>query len=144
MPSPSTGSPSRSSTPRDTAPVTIPSVTDLPVTAGTVADLAACGRARWKIENETFNVLKTHGYHLEHNFGHGKLTLANLLVTFNLLAFAFHTVATLSVLAWRNAIAARGTKRDFFQHLRTVTAYIIFADWPVLLLAITDPKARSP
>src|SRR3954470_10237430 len=70
--------------------------------------------------------------------------LPNLLVTFNLLAFAFHTVATLSVLAWRNAIAARGTKRDFFQHLRTVTAYIIFADWQVLLLAITDPKARSP
>ena len=32
-------------------------VTDLPVTAGTVAELAACGRARWKIENETFNVL---------------------------------------------------------------------------------------
>src|SRR5690242_12276120 len=116
-------------------------VTDLPVTAGTVADLAACGRARWKIENETFNVLKTHGYHLEHNFGHGKLTLANLLVTFNLLAFAFHTVATLSVLAWRNAIAARGTKRDFFQHLRTVTASIIFADWQVLLLAITDPQS---
>src|SRR5690242_21205756 len=43
----------------------------------------------------------------------------------------------LSVLAWRNAIAARGTKRDFFQHLRTVTASIIFADWQVLLLAIT-------
>ena len=27
--------------------------------ADTVAELAACGRARWKIENETFNVLKT-------------------------------------------------------------------------------------
>jgi hypothetical protein len=119
-------------------------VTDLPVTAGTVADLAACGRARWKIENETFNVLKTNGYNLEHNFGHGKLTLASLLVTFNLLAFAFHTVATLSVLAWRNAVAARGTKHDFFQHLRTVTAYIIFPDWQILLLAITDPKARPP
>ena len=47
-------------------------VTDLPVDAGSVAELAACGRARWKIENESFNVLKTKGYHLEHNFGHGK------------------------------------------------------------------------
>ena len=37
-------------------------VTDLPVTADTVAKLAACARARWKIENETFNVLKTNGY----------------------------------------------------------------------------------
>src|SRR5207248_1356801 len=32
-------------------------------------DIIACGRARWKIENESFNVLKNHGYELEHNFG---------------------------------------------------------------------------
>ena len=56
-------------------------VTDLPVTADTVAELAACGRARWKIENETFNVLKTKGYNIEHNFGHGKRHLASILVT---------------------------------------------------------------
>ena len=68
-------------------------VTDLPVTADTVAELAACGRARWKIENETFNVLKTNGYNLEHNFGHGKQTLASVFLTLNLLAFAFHTAA---------------------------------------------------
>ncbi len=29
-------------------------------------------RCRWKIENETFNMLKTGGYELEHSFGHGK------------------------------------------------------------------------
>ena len=46
-------------------------ITDLPVTRETVTELAACGRARWKIENESFNVLKTSGYHLEHTFGHG-------------------------------------------------------------------------
>jgi hypothetical protein len=51
-------------------------VTDLPVGADTVVELAACGRARWKIENETFNVLKTRGYNLEHSFGHGKDNLA--------------------------------------------------------------------
>ncbi len=33
-------------------------VTDLPVGSDHVVELAACGRARWKIENETFNVLK--------------------------------------------------------------------------------------
>ena len=31
-------------------------ITDLPVGRDNVAELAACGRARWKIENETFNV----------------------------------------------------------------------------------------
>ena len=119
-------------------------ITDLPVTADSVAELAACGRARWKIENETFNVLKTKGYNLEHNFGHGKQTLSNLLVSLNLLAFAFHTVANLCVLAWRTAVAARGAKYRFFEHLRTITAYIVFPNWHSLLTAIADPKAQPP
>jgi hypothetical protein len=145
-PSPSTGSPSRSATPRAKGRRTYANsfVTDLPVTADTVAEIAACGRARWKIENETFNVLKSNGYNLEHNFGHGKETLASVLVTLNLLAFAFHTVSQLCVLAWRTALAARGARYRFFEHLRTVTAYIVFDDWPHLLHAIADPKARPP
>lgn len=119
-------------------------VTDLPVTADTVAELAACGRARWKIENETFNVLKTNGYNLEHNFGHGKKTLASVLVVLNLLAFAFHTVSQLCVLAWRNAMAAWGARYHFFEHLRSFTALFIFDDWTHLLQSIEDPKAHPP
>ena len=119
-------------------------VTDLDVNAGNVAEIAACGRARWKIENETFNVLKTNGYNLEHNFGHGKETLASLLVVFNLLAFAFHTAATLAVLAWRQAVMARGATYRFFEHLRTITAYVIFQDWDHLLRSITAAAIRPP
>ncbi len=51
-------------------------IANLHVNRDNVAELAACGRTRWKIENGTFNVLKRQGYHLEHNFGHGKDTLA--------------------------------------------------------------------
>ncbi len=119
-------------------------VTDLPVTAQTIAELAGCGRARWKIENETFNVLKTDGYNLEHNFGHGKKTLASVLVTFNLLAFAYHTVAELCVLAWRNAMATWRARYHFFEQLRGISAYIVFADWRALLETIANPKARPP
>ena len=43
-----------------------------------VAQLARVGRARWKVENENINVLKTKGYNLEHNFGHGQQHLANV------------------------------------------------------------------
>ncbi len=39
------------------------------VQALNVTELVASGRARWKTENENHNVLKTKGYHLEHNFG---------------------------------------------------------------------------
>ena len=71
-------------------------VTSLDVDRDNVAELADCARARWKIENETFSVLKQHGYHLEHNFGHGKDTLACVLVVLNLLAFALHAACELS------------------------------------------------
>jgi hypothetical protein len=119
-------------------------VTDLPVTSATVAELAACGRARWKIENETFNVLKTTGYNLEHNFGHGKDTLTSVLVTLNLLAFAFHTASRLAVLAWRQAVIARGATYRFFEHLRTVTAYVVFENWDHLLRSIAAAAVRPP
>jgi hypothetical protein len=61
------------------------------ITDDNVEQIAAAGRCRWKIENENNNVLKNHGYHFEHNFGHGKLYLANFLTTLNLLAFLLHT-----------------------------------------------------
>ena len=98
-------------------------VTDLPVTRETVAELAACGRARWKIENETFNVLKTGGYHLEHNFGHGKETLASLLVVLNLLAFAMHNACDLAEVQWQQARERLKARPRLFEHIRTVTAY---------------------
>jgi hypothetical protein len=119
-------------------------VTDLPVKADTVAELAACGRARWKIENETFNVLKCGGYHLEHNFGHGKDTLASVLVVLNLLAFAYHTVASITVLAWKAAVAAKGATYRFFEHLRTITTYVVFQDWAHLLRSIGEGAIRPP
>ena len=45
--------------------------TSLEVTAANVADIARAGRARWKIENEGFNVAR-HGYNIKRNFGHGR------------------------------------------------------------------------
>jgi hypothetical protein len=119
-------------------------VTDLPVTADTVAELAACGRARWKIENETFNVLKTNGYNLEHNLGRGKQTLASICLTLNLLAFAYHTAARLAALAWRAALAACGATYCFFENLRTITAYIVFRNWSHLLQSIAAADLRPP
>jgi len=116
-------------------------VTDLPVDAGSVAELAACGRARWKIENESFNVLKTRGYHLEHNFGHGKEHLSALLACLNLLAFAIHTVCDLAEGAWRKARTTLGPRVRFFQSLQALTSYLVFSSWTELLdtLAFARP-----
>jgi len=105
-----------------------------------------CGRARWKIENETFNVLKTGGYNLEHSFGHGKQNLAALLVVLNLLAFGFHTVCDLAEDVWRLARAKAGSRARFFSRLATITEYLIFSTWDELMetLAFTRPPPRPP
>jgi hypothetical protein len=112
-------------------------VTDLPVNADNVAALAAAGRARWKIENESFNVLKTKGYNLEHNFGHGQHNLAAVLVTLNLIAFLFHTVAESAEGLWRQAVAIAGTRGRFFSKLREITALVLFPSWQVLFETLT-------
>jgi len=44
-------------------------ITNHLLSSQTVLPLAQVARTRWKVENETINVLKNHGYHLEHNFG---------------------------------------------------------------------------
>jgi hypothetical protein len=115
-------------------------VTDLPVGADTVVELAACGRARWKIENETFNVLKTNGYHLEHSFGHGKDNLAAILVSLNLLAFAIHTVCDSGDELWRAARVKLGPRYNVFNKLAAITIYLICPSWEDLRLTLAFAK----
>jgi hypothetical protein len=115
-------------------------VTDLAVGADTVVELAACGRARWKIENETFNVLKNKGYNLEHSFGHGKENLAAILVSLNLLAFAIHTVCDIGDELWRAARSKLGPRYNFFSKLAAITTYLMFPSWDDLLLTLAFAK----
>jgi len=124
-------------------------VTNQPVTDETVADLAQAGRARWKVENEHNNVLKTKGYHLEHNFGHGQQHLANFLLTLNLLAFLFHTLFDLFDDQYRLIRQELGRRQTFFNDIRALTRYFIFDSWQALLdfmferLEITIPPPTS-
>ena len=121
-------------------------ITDLPVNRDTVTELAACGRARWKIENETFNVLKNNGYNLEHSFGHGKQNLAALLVTLNLLAFAFHTVCDHAEDWWLLARSKVSSRAQFFSTMVAITSFLIFSSWDELMqtLAFARPPPQPP
>jgi hypothetical protein len=108
-------------------------ITDWEITAENVSGLVTAGRARWKVENESNNVLKTKGYHLEHNFGHGKRHLSSLLLTMNLLAFALHTFLDVADASYQLIRAAVGARRKFFQHFEAVTAYWFFESWEQLM-----------
>lgn len=108
-------------------------ITDWKIGVENVEGLVAAGRARWKIENERNNVLKTKGYHLEHNFGHGKKHLASLLMTMNLLAFGLHTLLELADQSYHLIRAAVGPRQRFFQHLEALTTYLHFETWERLM-----------
>jgi hypothetical protein len=128
--------------------------TSHPIHADNVADLVAAGRARWKIENENNNTLKTKGYHFEHNYGHGKKHLACLLATLIILAYLLHTI-----LEWfdhkysllRQKLASR---QRFFNDLRAVTCYLRFDSWDAVLefmlqglerpFVLSRPPGHSP
>jgi len=115
--------------------------TSLPVTAETVAEIAACARARWKIENETFNVLKNNGYHLAHNFGHGKKYLARVFAVMNLLAFAFHTACDCMETLWHQARQKLATRSGFFRDFHAICAYIVFPSWESLMRTLASGNA---
>jgi hypothetical protein len=108
-------------------------ITNHELNRSNVVPIVRDGRARWKSENETNNVLKTKGYHLEHNFGHGQQYLANFMLTLNLLAFLFHTLLDLldeQYHAVRQELVAR---QDFFNDLRALLRYMLFDNWSHLM-----------
>ena len=102
------------------------------ITTDNVADVVRDGRARWKVENENNNTLKTKGYHLSHNFGHGKQHLSSLLLTLNLIAFSFHTLLDMFDSNYR-IIREFLPRKTFFDDVRALTRYLCFADWQALM-----------
>jgi hypothetical protein len=103
------------------------------ISRDTVKAIVQAGRTRWKIENENNNVLKTKGYHFEHNFGHGKQHLASFLLTLNLLAFLFHTVLDLVDAKYKLLRTKLGARKTFFDDLRALTRYLFFESWGHLM-----------
>lgn len=108
-------------------------VTSHPITDATVVALVAAGRSRWKIENENNNVLKTKGYHFEHNYGHGRHHLSAVLATMILLAYLCHTVLDWMDERYRAVRAILPSRRTFFEHLRALLQYLPFNGWDQLM-----------
>lgn len=119
-------------------------VTNHPLTDQTVVEVVKAGRTRWKSENENNNVLKTKGYHLEHNFGHGKQYLTSFLLTLNLLAFLFHTVLELADDQYRLLRQALGARQTFFNDIRALTRYLCFESWSHLLTFMIQQLELQP
>lgn len=107
-------------------------VTDHEITQDNVIAVCQAGRTRWKTENEHNNTLKNHGYHLAHNFGHGKKQLASVLATLILLSFLSHSLLMLLDRRYK-MIRGELPRQMFFQQLRTLLFYMYFASWETLM-----------
>ncbi len=121
--------------------------TALPVTDATVVEIVAAGRSRWEIENENNNVLKTKGYHFEHNYGHGQQHLAALLASLIILAFLVHTVLEWMDDQYQLLRQKLPSRQRLFNDIRTLTSYLCFQTWEDLMtfmLTSFEPPAPQP
>ena len=77
------------------------------------------GRARWKVENETFNTLRNQGYHFEYNFGHGKHFLASVFSKLMMLAFLIDQIQGMCCELFQQAQEKAERPRYFCHKVRT-------------------------
>src|SRR5690606_5945211 len=94
-------------------------VLSLTVTERIAWELVPGARARWKIENETFNTLKNQGYPYEHNYGHGKENLASVLAALMMLAFLVDQIQQLCCRTFQAVHQKLGSRRRLWQEQRT-------------------------
>lgn len=120
-------------------------VTDIYVCRENVQTLVKGGRARWKIENETFNTLKNQGYHIEHNYGHGKQYLSMNFFVLNLLAFFVHQILDLCDRYYQQCRTKFSSRKEFWNVLKYSIRLILFRDFYHLLYYIYHPpQIRAP
>lgn len=114
-------------------------VTDFAIDDDNVEELVRIGRCRWKIENEVFNTLKNQGYHIEHNYGHGKKRLSFNFFLLNLLAFFMHQIFELTDPLYMAVRKKCGSKQAMWERLRSILTVLIFDNWETLLQRVLTP-----
>jgi hypothetical protein len=118
-------------------------VTDIPLTEENVYRIMRAGRARWKIENETFNTLKNQGYNFEHNYGLGQKYLSFVFVRLMMLAFLVDQVQQLCCGLFRAVWKKLGSKKELWERMRSLFRCFKLDSMEMLYLAILHGFARN-
>jgi len=111
-------------------------VTDMPLKESTVMSVMRGGRARWKIENETFNTLKNQGYQFEHNFGHGYHHLSGVLAYLMFLAFLIDQIQGFCCPYFRSALKKMKRKLYLWNKMRGMFLHYLIDSWEQFYEAI--------
>jgi hypothetical protein len=94
-------------------------ITDFTLSKENAYTLMRGGRARWKIENETFNTLKNQGYHFEHNYGLGEQYLAVIFTMLMMLAFLVDQTQQLCCTLFQSVWRKLGSKKALWESIRS-------------------------
>lgn len=119
-------------------------VTDLRVSKRNVYQLMRGGRARWKIDHETFNTLKNQGDNFEHNYGHGEQHLSVGFAMLMMLAFLVDQTQQVCWALLRAVWHQRGSKRLLWERLRALFFDYALESMRQLLEALLYGLKKSP
>ena len=115
-------------------------ITDLDITEDNVYLFMRGARARWKIENETFNTLKNQGYNFSHNYGLGKKHLSEVLVSLMMLAFLVDQIQQLCCPLFNAVWKEWKSKRSLWEKIRIHFHAFIIETMEALYRSILDYK----
>lgn len=104
-------------------------VTDILITKYNAYQLCRGGRAKWKIENETFNTLKNQGYHFEHNFGHGFNHLSTIFASLMFLAFLIDQIQQSCCGLFKAALTQMGSRKRLWERMQAYFMTLFIDSW---------------
>jgi hypothetical protein len=113
-------------------------ITNVKITKKNVYKLMRGARARWRIENETFNTLKNQGYNFEHNFGHGKENLCFIMGLIMMLAFLVDQTQLLCCRLYQHAKKAERTFYSICETMRSMFRFFYIASWEDFFTCIAN------
>ncbi|MCP5496166.1 MAG: transposase [Leptospiraceae bacterium] len=113
-------------------------VTDITLKEENLETMVAGGRAKWKIENETFNTLKNQGYHFEHNYGHGSKNLSVVFAFLMMLAFLVDQIQQLACGLFNAVWSVKKTKLALWEDVRSYFRLVTFPNMYSLYTAIME------
>jgi hypothetical protein len=118
-------------------------VTKMPINEQNMFQIMRAGRARWRIENETFNTLKNQGYHFEHNYGHGNEYLCSVMTMLMLLAFLIDQVQELCCSLYKK-VRQKFIKTQLFERMRVFFSCAVWESWHDMFESILSPLTKPP
>jgi hypothetical protein len=107
-------------------------ITSIRLERRTVGKIMKAGRARWKIENETFNTLKNQGYHFEHNYGHGQKHLASVLAMLMMTAFLVDQIQERCCKLFKQLRAGLRTRKKLWETMRSLFKVVALGSMSLL------------